>query len=241
MNSLRVKLVRWVLANFRTLAMLPILGAIGLIWLAFNRLELKDAFLAMFGALQFIVVYLLFLVTSWYARETAKIGKSSGEAAESSAAQAEASKAMAEEMRQQRLNASQPVIWPTISWNPNDKCLDVYLGNIGNGPALDVDIFVGRGKEPAIADCEHEWFSYIVQGGGVHHRFFRQSPLKQFDPDALLGEYTVFVEWRDLHSTGPFFQARLSADLVRDATFVLSAEHQKVNITSISAKRMVLS
>ncbi len=145
----------------------------------------------------------LFVVTGIYAWRTHVISK--------------AAEKQAEEMRQQRLSASQPVVWPMIQ-GLSTNALEVVFENIGNGPALDVDIYLGRGEEPIIKDSEHRWYSYIVAGDNKKTTFFKppvsSDSMGGFVMDLnlvakLVGKYTLLIEWRDLHISGPFFQAKL--------------------------------
>ncbi len=206
--------------------------------------------LSLADALQVMLMYTLVTVTWWYARETAKMSKSSGEAAKAAVEQAEASKKMAEEVRQQRLSASQPVVWPSIyCWDSGNDHLVVLFENIGNGPALDVDIFLGRGEEPIIRDSEHKWYSYIIAGDRREHGFIElPDSIKSFHPPVLyekittwqrglIGEYTLLVEWRDLYMSGPFFQAKLPFTLEVDSRGRPVAKEGLVKIAPISVKR----
>jgi len=211
------RLSQWILSKFIYLWLFLVLLIASLIGIAFVQLPLSDAIQALFLAIQSLLMFGLVLVTWWYARETAKMSKSSEGAAKAAAEQAEATKKMAEEMRQQRLSASQPVVWPMI-WGWSANFLEVIFENIGNGPAIDVDVYLGRGEEPIIRDSEHRWYSYIV-AGAREKDYFLKLPVS---PDAmggfavdsnlvseLVGEYTLLVEWRDLYMSGPFFRAKL--------------------------------
>ncbi len=139
---------------------------------------------------------------------------------------------MLSELRQQRLNASQPVIWPNIVWMTS---LEVQLLNLGNGPALEVDAFLVSGSERK----EHQRVDCLVPGDTRILNFlseiFEYGPLGMKLCDALkkaAGEYTLLVEWRDLHTSGPYFQARLPfiLQLVGDS---LVLEKQAVKIEPI--------
>ncbi len=117
------------------------------------------------------------------------------------------------ETKKQRLNASQPVIWPSISLSqtnarPGHKWskLEVILVNIGNGPALEVvaspGVVLGEGHPQRI--------SYLTAGGKEDLCF----PLVFTDEEVPpVGEYEFLVEWRDLHKSGPYFQAKLPFSL----------------------------
>lgn len=235
------KLSRWILAKFLYVWLFLVSLIAALVGVGFALLPLSDAIQALFLAIQSMLMFVLVLVTWWYARETARISRSSEEAAKAAAEQAEASKKMAEEMRQQRLTASQPVIWPTIwGWDDVEDRLDVHLVNVGNGPALDIDFFLGRGEDPMITDCEHKWKSYIAAGDKVEHSFL-EAPYddkERFQYWAqFAGKYTLVVEWRDLYESGPFFQATLPFTLELDPHSRPLAKEGIVNIKCIPAKR----
>ena len=203
--------------------------------------------LSLADALQVMLMYTLVTATWWYARETAKMSKSSSEAAKAAAEQAKASKKMAEEMRQQRLSASQPLVWPSIwGWDFGNDRLDFLFENVGNGPALDVDIFLGRGEDPIIRECEHRWYSYIIAGDRKKGDFLHppDSILQPLGPETqdkivnwLVGEYTLLVEWRDIYMSGPFFQAKLPFTFEIDSLGRPVAKEGLVNVIPIPAKR----
>lgn len=116
---------------------------------------------------------------------------------------------MLRELRQQRLNASQPVIWPSVGWKLG---LEVQLLNLGNGPALEVDAFLVSGSELK----EHRGVDLLLPGetselhflSEIFHAGATGMSLREGCKKAA-GEYTLLVEWRDLHTSGPYFQARL--------------------------------
>lgn len=201
--------------------------------------------LSLVNALQVLLMYTLVTATWWYASETAKMSKSSSEAAKAAIEQAEATRKMAEEMRQQRLSASQPVVWPMI-WGLSTDALTVFFENIGNGPALDVDIYLGRGEEPIIRDSEHRWYSYIVAGEKEKTTFLKP-PISSdnaggFELDLslvakLVGKYTLLVEWRDLHMSGPFFRAKLPFIIEIDSSGRPLIKEGLVNVEPIYVKR----
>ena len=184
------------------------------------------------------VTVVLVCITGYYAYQTRRIAKTSEDAARAAVEQAQ-------ELRQQRISASQPVLWPKIlGWDFNN--LEVIFENIGNGPALDIDIYLGRGEDLVISDCEHTWFSYMVAGGNKIHKFLRQ-PLGDdgmggaIPPDSsvlskLMGNYTLVVEWRDLYKSGPFFQAKLSLSLETNPDGKLYAKEGVVVIDHIPEK-----
>jgi hypothetical protein len=221
------------------------IGAIGILGtIVFKLLTLDQG-------IQILLTYTLVVVTAEYAMETFKMRKSSEETTKAALKQAEASNEMVAEMRQQRLNASQPVIWPRIpGWNYNDNGLIVRFENIGNGPALDIDIFLGTGDDPIIKDCEHDWYSYLTAGDKNESEFLVQglvfnshggrAPLNSSILNnifnKLVGKYTLLVEWCDLYMSGPFFQARLSFSLETDSSGKIRVKEDVVHIKPISAK-----
>jgi hypothetical protein len=237
------KLSQWILSKFIYLWLFLVLLIASLIGIAFVQLPLSDAIQALFLAIQSLLMFGLVLVTWWYARETAKMSKSSEGAAKAAAEQAEATKKMAEEMRQQRLSASQPVVWPMI-WGWSANLLEVIFENIGNGPALDVDVYLGRGEEPIIRDSEHRWYSYIVAGAREKANFLKLPGsfgatglvLDSNLVSELVGEYTLLVEWRDLHMSGPFFRAKLPFRIEMDSSGRPLVKEGVVNIEPIYVK-----
>ena len=94
--------------------------------------------------LNLIILAVLAAITFYYALETRRIARSAAE--------------QALELRQQRINASQPVLWPMI-WGWGGNKLEVIFENIGNVPALDIDIYLGRGEDLVISECEHIRYS----------------------------------------------------------------------------------
>ena len=250
MTKFTDNLSRWILSKFLYIWLSLVLLIAALIGISFANLPLADAIQALFLAIQSMFMFVLVLVTWWYARETAKMSKSSNEAAKAASEQAEASTKMVGEMRLQRLTASQPVVWPSIyRWDSEHDHLIVLFENIGNGPALDIDIFLGRGKDPIIRDSEHTWYSYIIAGDRREHGFLEvPDSIRSFHPPALykkiiawqrglVGEYTLLVEWRDLHMSGPFFQAKLPFTLEVDSHGRPVAKEGLVNIAPLSVKR----
>ncbi|MDP2918714.1 MAG: hypothetical protein Q8O43_00645 [Dehalococcoidia bacterium] len=179
-----------------------------------------------------VVTVVLVCITAYYALETRIIARATAE--------------QAQELRQQRISASQPVLWPMImGWDFNN--LKVIFENIGNGPALDIDIYLCRGEDLAISDCEYTWYSYMVAGEKKIHNFLRQ-PLGDdgqggtMAPDSsviskLMGKYTLLVEWHDLYKSGPFFQAKLPFSLEINSDGKLYAKECVVVINQISEKR----
>jgi len=178
------------------------------------------------------VTFVLVCITAYYALETRSIAKAAAE--------------QAQELRQQRISASQPVLWPKVlGWNFNN--LEVIFENIGNGPALDIDIYLCRGEDLGISDCQYTWYSYIVAGEKKIHNFLRQ-PLGEdgqggtTPPDSnviskLVGKYTLLVEWHDLYKSGPFFQARLPFSLEMNSDGKLYAKEGVIVINQIPVKR----
>lgn len=250
MTKFTDNLSRWILSNFLYIWLFLVLLIAALVGIAFVKLPLSDAIQALFLAIQSMLMFVLVLVTWWYARETAKMSKSSSQAAKAAAEQAEASKKMGEEMRQQRLSASQPVVWPSIwGWDSGEDRLVFFFENIGNGPALDIDIFLGRGKDPIIRDCEHKWYSYIIAGDTKKNGFLElpDSISRPLGPEThdkiinwqrgLVGEYALLVEWRDIYMSGPFFQAKLSFIFEIDSRGRPVAKEGLVNVVPISAKK----
>ena len=154
-----------------------------------------------------IILAVLAVITAYYAFETRTIARAAAE--------------QAQELKQQRISASQPVLWPMI-WGWSGNKLEVICENIGNGPALDIDIYLGRGEDPIISDCEHKWCSYIIAGERETHSFLTHileygplgaKPLDSSIINKLAGRYTLLAEWRDLYKSGPFFQAKLPFSL----------------------------
>jgi hypothetical protein len=185
------------------------------------------------------VTVILVLITGYYAYQTRRIAKTSEDAARAAVEQAQ-------ELRQQRIHASQPILWPVIQkWNYNQ--LDVNFENIGNGPALDVDIYLGPGENLVISDCEHQRYSYVVAGEKKTHNFLRQALQDDgmggtIPPDSsvlskLMGKYTLLVEWRDLYKSGPFFQAKLPFSLEIDSEGKLYIKEDVVVIDKLPEKR----
>lgn len=239
------KLSHWVLSNLIYIWLFLILLIAALIGMAFMLLPLSGAIQALFLATQSLLLFVLVLITWWYARETAKMSKTSDEAAQAAVEQAKASNKMVEEMRQQRLTASQPVVWPMV-WGLSTKALEVVFENIGNGPALDIDVYLGRGEEPMIRDSEHRWYSYIVAGENKTTTFLKppvsSDGMGGFVVDSSLvakfvGEYTLLVEWRDLHMSGPFFRAKLPFTIEIDCSGRPLIKEGLVNIEPIHVKR----
>jgi hypothetical protein len=177
---------------------------------------------------------ILACITGYYASLTKKIAGASENAARAAVEQTDA-------LKQQRINASQPTLWPMI-WGWTSNKLEVICQNIGNGPALDIDIYLGRGENPIISDCEHKRYSYLVAGDKEEHFFLVQwgecgpmglDLLASSVIDNLLGKYTLLVEWRDLYKSGPFFQAKLPFNLERDLDGKLCVKEGVVVISSI--------
>ena len=179
------------------------------------------------------VTVVLVCVTFYYALETRRIARAAAE--------------QAQELRQQRVSASQPVIWPNIvGWKIYR--LEVDFKNIGNGPALNIDIFIGRGDEPKYEGNEHIRYSYMVAQEKETHNFLMlqnsaQDSYGQPSPDKdtlanLAGRYTLLVEWRDLYKSGPFFQAKLPFCLEMDPDGIFRAKEGVVVINQIPEKRI---
>lgn len=178
-----------------------------------------------------VITVVLVCITAYYALETRRIARAAAE--------------QAQELRQQRIGASQPVLWPMI-WGWNGNKLEVIFENIGNGPALDIDIYLGRGEDLVINNCEHTWYSYMVAGEKETHNFLthtlEQSPLGAEPIDSnvlskLMGKYILIVEWRDLYKSGPFFQAKLPFSLDINSDGKLYAKEGVVFIDQIPEKR----
>jgi len=185
-----------------------------------------------------VVTVILVSITGYYAYETRRIAKTSEDTAKAAMEQAK-------ELRQQRISASQPIIWPMImGWNIYR--LEVVFENIGNGPALDIDIFIGRGEEPMLEDSEHVRHSYMVAREKKKHAFLMLpttavdaygQPIHDMDTLAhITGKYTLLVEWRDIYMSGPFFQSKLTFCLELDSSGKLSAKEEEVVIDRIPAK-----
>jgi len=179
-----------------------------------------------------VVTVVLVCITAYYALETRRIARAAVE--------------QAQELRQQRISASQPVVWPMIvEWEIYR--LEVVFENIGNGPALDIDIYVGRGEEPMLGDSEHIRYSYMVAQEKKKENFLMlQNPIQdsygQPSPDMetlahITGKYTLLVEWRDLYKSGPFFQAKLPFSLEIDSDNKLYAKEGEVVIDHVPEKR----
>lgn len=178
------------------------------------------------------VTVILVCITGYYAYQTRKIARASAE--------------QAQELRQQRISASQPVIWPMlVGWKTYR--LEVDFENIGNGPALDIDIFVGRGDKPILEDSEHIRHSYMVAREKRKHNFLmpQDSPQDSYGQPSpskdtlsnIAGEYTLLVKWRDLYKSGPFFQAKLPFSLEIGSGGGLHAKEGVVIIDRVLDKR----
>ena len=136
-----------------------------------------------------VITVVLVCITAYYALETRRIARAAAE--------------QAQELRQQRISASQPVLWPMIlGWDLNK--LEVIFENIGNGPALDIDIYLGRGEAPKLSECEHIRYSYMIAGKEKIHNFLthalEQSPLgaKPLDSNVLsklVGKYILIYKY----------------------------------------------
>ena len=178
-----------------------------------------------------VITVVLVCITAYYALETRRIARAAAE--------------QAQELRQQRISASQPVLWPMIlGWDLNK--LEVIFENIGNGPALDIDIYLGRGEDPKLSECEHIRYSYMIAGKEKIHNFLthtlEQSPLgaKPLDSNVLsklVGKYILIVEWLDLYKSGPFFQAKLPFSLETEPDSKLYAKEGVVVIDHIPEKK----
>jgi peptidoglycan/xylan/chitin deacetylase (PgdA/CDA1 family) len=178
------------------------------------------------------VTVVLVCITGYYAYQTRRIARAAAE--------------QAQELRQQRISASQPVIWPkVVGWEV--YILKAAFENIGNGPALDIDIFIGCGEEPISEYCDHVRHSYMIAGEKREH-YFLKSDTRNIDgyghpnPDRddlaqIAGKYILLVEWRDLYKSGPFFRASLPFSLEIDADGKLYAKEGVVVIGHIPAKR----
>ena len=184
------------------------------------------------------VTAVLVCVTGYYAYQTRRIAKTSEDTAKAAMEQTR-------ELQQQRISASQPVVWPAIvGWKINR--LDVDFENIGNGPALDIDIIVGSGDEPMSEHCEYVRHGYMVAGEKKEHHFltadfdYKNSyGLPGFHSNTLsrkAGKYILLIEWRDLYQSGPFFQARLPFDLEIDSEGRLSVNEGVVVIDKVPEK-----
>ena len=185
------------------------------------------------------VTVVLVCITGYYAYQTRKIAKASENTAKAAMEQAR-------ELRQQRISASQPVVWPMImGWNIYR--LEVVFENIGNGPALDIDIFIGRGEEPMLEDSEHVRHSYMVAREKKKHAFLIPPTTAvdaygnpSYDRDTLAhitGKYTLLVEWRDIYMSGPFFQSKLPFSLEIGSGGGLYAKEGVVVIDRVLDKR----
>ena len=186
------------------------------------------------------VTVILVIITGYYAYQTRKIAKTSEDTAKAAIEQAK-------ELRQQRISASQPVVWPMIvGWNVYR--LEVVLENIGNGPALDIDIFIGRGEEPMLEDSGHVRHSYMLAREKKKYDLLmlhtpNADSYGQPSPDRdtlahITGKYTLLVEWRDIYKSGPFFQSKLTFRLELDSSDKLSVkEEEGVAIDCIPTKR----
>jgi hypothetical protein len=172
----------------------------------------------------------LILVTAFYAVDTNRMRRSSEKTAEAAIEQARAAEEqarasvkMAEEMRQQRISAEQPVVWPAVlnckHSSPYDRVTEITfnitLANIGNGPALDVHVYLGWGSDPRLADCLHDMKSYIRAGREENSRFVLSGSAVPFSsPTTTVAEYMLIVQWRVLYlEAGPFFEARMPLQL----------------------------
>lgn len=177
------------------------------------------------------VTVVLVFVTVYYAWQTKIIAKAAAE--------------QTSELRQQRISASQPVIWPMISgWNFNK--LKVTFENIGNGPALDIDIYLSRVEDLIISKCEHIKYSYMIAGEKKIENILTQplrngplgpAPLDSSVLSKLIGKYTLLVEWCDLYKSGPFFQAKLPFSLEMNSDGKLYTKEGVVVIDRIPEKR----
>jgi len=186
------------------------------------------------------VTVVLVGITGYYAYQTRKIARASEDAARAAVEQAQ-------ELRQQRISASQPIVWPMIAgWKIYR--LEVDIENIGNGPALDIDIYLGRGEDLIISDCEHTCFSYVIAGEKKNHDFLIQKrsftamgaePLDSSVINKLVGKYTLLVEWRDLYKSGPFFQAKLPFSLEIDSGGKLYTKEGVVVIDRVIEKTIL--
>ncbi|MGA2670839.1 MAG: hypothetical protein ABSF21_05450 [Dehalococcoidia bacterium] len=187
------------------------------------------------------VTVVLVGITGYYACQTRKIARASEDAARAAVEQAQ-------ELRQQRISASQPIVWPMIAgWKIYR--LEVDIENIGNGPALDIDIFVGRGDDPIYEDNNHERHSYMIAREKRKHNFLiPQNPTQdsygQPSPDKdtlanIAGKYTLLVEWRDLYKSGPFFQAKLPFSLEIDSGGKLYVKEGVVVIDRVIEKTIL--
>jgi hypothetical protein len=175
------------------------------------------------------VTFVLACITAYYAFETRRIARAAAE--------------QAQELRQQRISASQPVIWPkVVGWEV--YILKAAFENIGNGPALDIDIFIGCGEEPI---CDHVRHSYMVAGEKKEH-YFLKSDTRNTDgyghpnPDRddlaqIAGKYILLVEWCDLYKSGPFFRASLPFSLEIDPEGKLRAKEDIVVIDRVPEKK----
>jgi len=183
--------------------------------------------------LNLIILAVLAAITFYYALATKRIARAAAE--------------QAQELRQQRISASQPIVWPMIAgWKIHR--LEVDFENIGNGPALDIDIFVGRGDDPIYEDNNHVRHSYMVAREKRKHNFLMpQNPTQdsygQPSPDKdtlanIAGKYTLLVKWRDLYKSGPFFQAKLPFSLEIDSDGKLYAKEGVVVIDRVPEKRI---
>ena len=177
-----------------------------------------------------VITVVLVCITAYYAFETRRIARATAE--------------QAQELRQQRISASQPVLWPMIlGWDLNK--LEVIFENIGNGPALDIDIYLGRGEAPKLSECEHIRHSYMIAGKEKIDNFLTQplkngpmgaEPLDSSVINKLEGKYTLLVEWYDLYKSGPFFQAKLPFSLEINSDGKLYAKEGAVVIDHIPEK-----
>lgn len=139
-------------------------------------------------------------------------------------------KRILDEMRRQRLNASQAVIWPVVWWK--EYYLEVTLNNIGNAPALKVKVFLQ--DELIITSRSHipqgdkVVFRCLEPGGGAP----RLEPLTPMGIDVgeeflkriagLVGQYLLVVTWDDLLEQ--HFEAKLLFSLQVDSEGRMSSK-----------------
>lgn len=91
---------------------------------------------------QVVVSVVLVGVTAWYVWLTSKISHANKVTAEAAQRSAEVSSKVLSEMREQRLNASQPLVVASVEscrlYDNVPESIHVELVNVGNGPALKV-------------------------------------------------------------------------------------------------------
>jgi hypothetical protein len=124
-------------------------------------------------AIQIILTFALVSVTAVYVRRT-------GDIANGTKKQAEASMKMAEEMKEQRIMTSRPIIVQRARERAYDSD-DFEIFNIGNGPAIELEIMVLDNNK--------------MQKYFQRHTFFIQDPEKPIEfPPLSLETYNSFLD-----------------------------------------------